>query len=61
METKLKVLKAKKNISMGELSKKINISSVTLYKLANGKLTKPKYESFKKVSDYFNIKVVDLL
>lgn len=61
METNLKVLIAKKNISIGELSKKINISSVTLYKLANGKLTKPKYETLKKVSDYFNITVDDLL
>jgi hypothetical protein len=61
METNLKVLIAKKNISIGELSKEINISSVTLYKLANGKLTKPKYETLKKVSDYFNITVDDLL
>lgn len=48
METNLKVLIAKKNISISNLSKEINVSTVTLYRLANGQLIKPKYETLKK-------------
>ena len=61
METNLKVLVAKKNISIYNLSKEINVSTVTLYRLSNGQLVKPKYETLKKVSDYFNITVDELL
>lgn len=61
METNLKVLVAKKNISIYNLSKEINVSAVTLYRLANGQLLKPKYETLKKVSDYFNITIDELL
>lgn len=61
METNLKVLVVKKNITIEELSKEINISKVTLYKLANGKLSNPKYETLKKVSDFFNVSVDDFL
>lgn len=61
METNLKVLVAKKNITIGRLSKEINVSRVTLYRLANGKLMKPKYETLKKVSDFFSISVEELL
>lgn len=61
METNLKVLVAKKNISIYNLSKEINVSTVTLYRLANGQLVKPKYETLKKVSDYFNITIDELL
>ena len=61
METNLKVLVVKKNITIEELSKEINISKVTLYKLANGKLLNPKYETLKKVSDFFNVSVDDVL
>ena len=59
METNLKVLIAKKSIS--NLSKEINVSTVTLYRLANGQLIKPKYETLKKVSDFFNITIDELL
>ena len=48
MEINLKVLVAKKNISIYNLSKEINVSTVTLYRLANGQLVKPKYETLKK-------------
>lgn len=61
METNLKVLIAKKNISISSLSKEINVSTVTLYRLANGQLIKPKYETLKKVSDFFNITIDELL
>ena len=61
MESNLKVLIAKKNITIERLSKEINVSKVTLYRLANGKLKKPKYETLKKVSDFFSISVEELL
>lgn len=61
METNLKVLVAKKNISIYNLSKEINVSTVTLYRLANGQLVKPKYETLKKVSDFFNVSIDELL
>ena len=61
METNLKVLIAKKNISISSLSKEINVSTVTLYRLANGQLIKPKYETLNKVSDFFNITIDELL
>lgn len=61
MDTNLKVLIAKKNITIENLSKEINISKVTLYKLANGKIDNPKYETLKKVSNFFNITVEELL
>ena len=61
METNLKVLIAKKNITIEKLSEEINVSRVTLYRLSNGKLKNPKYETLKKVSSYFGIFTDELL
>lgn len=61
METNLKVLIAKKNITIEKLSEEINVSRVTLYRLSNGKLKNPKYETLKKVSSYFGISTDELL
>jgi DNA-binding helix-turn-helix protein len=61
METNLKVLVAKKNITIEKLSEEINVSRVTLYRLSNGKLKNPKYETLKKVSSYFGIPTDELL